>query len=771
MDNEGEDVIVYLKCTDSQNSVTTSNVYSTDFTDSGSDKNNSSGKETYIIEYDHSDDSELGYELDEKLSIINLKDESPLGVSLKNNLTKVNCKLNGKVNQSTSDTFQACSTGQATFTQTSKTIIELAKYERYTNIPLAKKSLEIQTSLQSFIKNAVETLNYTNHIDEKKDTSFSDNNFKEGPHSYDDEENTSNNILSCSLDSDSSKLFDNDHDVPDGARSLANSQNIEQKSIDINERIETEKYFDYNNSLEESNLDNIVSSLMSNEYNNKKNYKANNTSDTSEVHKSLDSEMQDMFQNIYEKDNGDIDKPCVQDNFLLVNSLTPLTEESIIKTKSLKEITSNIVNIIDSKEMYKYVPTLNYAECRINLNDTESTKTEYLHLPSLKNNQPILYSPRLNFLFENNQKPQQCYMRDRWKVFRREMAAGESTLIAGESDTLNIIGEKIHLPPINISHNTKHKPGPDSLDMKRYSHIVKDFNFSKPQVTININEKIEELKMSNTFKPIQQFYKKISYTGSTTSRSVSPDSRLREFADRGCEALCMELLRRLKSNAWLDVCETLEELPQILENYWAVCAENRTADLIRQVSSHVDSPRTQVAKAACNALAIILKNTGYTKKPEFFEAVGVLLVKTGSYCQPVRRAANMALDVVVCGVELVHSVTAICVYGAGHKNPLVRCAAARLLVVSSALGGGGRELLRARPPSVAYARRHTLRALAALLEDKNTDTRKYAERLYTMLRPLSNFEAYYLTDVEVEVASRQMKRFDQMLLNGNKEVR
>ncbi|PZC74025.1 hypothetical protein B5X24_HaOG208394, partial [Helicoverpa armigera] len=104
-------------------------------------------------------------------------------------------------------------------------------------------------------------------------------------------------------------------------------------------------------------------------------------------------------------------------------------------------------------------------------------------------------------------------------------------------------------------------------------------------------------------------------------------------------------------------------------------------------------------------------------------------------------------------------------------SALVRCAAARLLVVCCALGGGGRDLLRARPPTAASARRHALRSLASLLDDKSTDARKYAERLYTMLRPLSNFEAYYLTDVDVEVASRQMKKYDQQLLSGPPEGR
>lgn len=47
--------------------------------------------------------------------------------------------------------------------------------------------------------------------------------------------------------------------------------------------------------------------------------------------------------------------------------------------------------------------------------------------------------------------------------------------------------------------------------------------------------------------------------------------------------------------------------------------------------------------------------------------------------------------------------------------------------------------------------------------------RKYAERLYSMLRPLSNFEAYFLTDVDVELASRQMKKYDRLLTTGSQD--
>lgn len=44
--------------------------------------------------------------------------------------------------------------------------------------------------------------------------------------------------------------------------------------------------------------------------------------------------------------------------------------------------------------------------------------------------------------------------------------------------------------------------------------------------------------------------------------------------------------------------------------------------------------------------------------------------------------------------------------------------------------------------------------------------RKYAERLFSMLRPLSNFEAFYLTDVDMETATKQMKKYEQMLACG-----
>ncbi|CAG9138342.1 unnamed protein product [Plutella xylostella] len=271
-----------------------------------------------------------------------------------------------------------------------------------------------------------------------------------------------------------------------------------------------------------------------------------------------------------------------------------------------------------------------------------------------------------------------------------------------------------------------------------------------------------------------------------------------------------------------ETLESLEDLPNVLDKYWTTISDSRIADLIRQICSLVESPRTQVARTACTTLSVLLQNTKYTKKPDFYEAISILLVKTGSFCRPVRRAANVALDRVACAADLAHTVTAICAHGIDFCRPVRRaanvaldkvacaadlahtvtaicahgierfraleanvaldrvacaadlahtpqeppspvCSSTTPRGVSGAVGRAGRELLRCRPALAATARRHALQALARLLEDKNQETRKYAERLYGMLRPLANFEAFYLTDVTLETAAAQMKKHDRLL--------
>ncbi|RVE44305.1 hypothetical protein evm_011029 [Chilo suppressalis] len=799
MDIEIEDLVGDVKYTDSQKSVATSNMYSMDFTDSSSDKNNSSGKETYVIEWDESDDSEKDLSGHENHSIINLNEKTDTHMIMKCNTTNIECENNNKITKSTSATFHTCSVTQEIFTQTSKTIIELAEKQGLKKT-LESKTLETQTSFLSIADN--KTVEYRIQVSGAQTTlvQYADLNVEcNDPFHF--ACNNVSNYKEKSLDDASSKLPKSSIDSNEKSEECKSEQSCDDKfdAVVTNESIaenKEETSYENNSTFEytsRSDSDIEEDSLMCNEYSDNKNYKADNASDTSEVPKSVDSDIEDLYNKLSERINFNInsDRPGDQAGSRF-NALTPLSEEPV-KNESVFEITPFGDNIVETKEDDKYLLFVIDSGIKVKVLPEDETakmeenEKELLKLPPLKTNQSCPTSPYLDFMFSGNTQHsinkniyleegrKDWFMDDRWEIGNKDLAAGESPLISGRTDQTKRSFEPIlQLPPIHVDENIKHVVKKVlTSDLKNSNMTFKKDLHSKNQDTINIKDKITELKMNNNSKFWPQFkFNNNSTSESRTSRSQSPDSptiedsRLGDVAERGCEVLCQELLKRLKSSSWFEVSETLEELPKVMEKFWVVIAENRIADLIRQVSYHVDSPRTQVARHACDTLAAILKHTNYTKKPDFFEAVTSLLVKTGSYCRPVRRAANVALDAVVSGVELPHAVTALCVHGTGHKNPLVRCAAARLLVVSCALAGGGRELLRTRPPSAVCARRHALRSLAALLEDRNTDTRKYAERLYSMLRPLSNFEAFYLTDVDVEVATRQMKKYDQLLLCG-----
>ncbi|CAG9787445.1 unnamed protein product [Diatraea saccharalis] len=785
MDNEIEDLVGDVKYTDSQKSVATSNMYSMDFTDSSSDKNNSSGKETYVIEWDESDDSEKYFNLHENQSVINLNNKATTPITVNYN---VNIERE-TINKSTSASFHKCAIAQEIFTQTSKTIIELAEKEGLKKT-IESRTLQTQTSLLSIAEN--KKIEYRIQVSGAQTTFVRyDDLYAEGNDPFHVACNGVHNYNEMPLDDESSKRlhdrksecsFDDNVAINIANESNGDGENKEETSYENN------SLFDQTS---KSDTDIEEDSLMCNEYNDNRNYKADSTSDTSEVPKSVDDDIENLYKKLSEKNNFylNAERSCepITSRF---NTLTTLTEEPL-KNENVLDITPLGDGIVDTKEDDKYVLFVIDSGIKVKvLPDNENTKVkedkDIFKLPPLKSNQSCPTSPHFNFKYSVNQQAgnknsflegeqKNCPLDDRWEIANKDLAAGESPLISGRSDQLaKRLFEPIQLPPIHADGNIKNIVGKViTNEFNKISNVtVKNDLHNKHLESINIKDKIGELKMNNNLKYWPQFRYSNSTTESRTSRSPSPDtpsledSRLGDVAERGCEALCSELLKRLKSTSWFEVSDTLLELPKVMDKFWGVIHETRIADLIRQVSCHVDSPRTQVARYACNTLASILKNTNYTKKPDFYEAVTILLVKTGSFSRPVRRAANVALDAIVSGVELPHAVTALCIHGTSHKNPLVRCAAARLLVVSCALAAGGRELLRTRPPSAVCARRHALRSLAALLEDKNVETRKYAERLYSMLRPLTNFEAFYLTDLEVEVATRQMKKYDQLLLCG-----
>ncbi|XP_013167982.1 PREDICTED: uncharacterized protein LOC106117980 [Papilio xuthus] len=744
-----------LQSTESKKSVTTSNVYSTDFTDYSSDKNNSSGKETYVIDWDDSEDSEASCQFNSEQSN-NLQDDNCIDNNeeiikiFDNEIVKAHQKFSNKVSM----TSQICTViGQETFTQTSKTIIELAESEGVIVKSVDLNTLQTQTSYISVTENKrIEYKIHNSNMLEYKDVQCDVNNSNEiWP------------ILSNSFEDKSSKCFEPESD-------------IEKVENDNNEMDDTENITNINEELDNSykcieDVDKSIStcsdidddSLMEYDNNNKKeNSFSSKDNDECFSPKSISKEIEDLYINVSKRFEVFSDKHNVetQSQNPWARVLTPLTEESAANKESIIDMTPCLDVVADKKkhnnvEFYKQNKEHDYSTSEGD--DALDTK-EPFKLPPIENNKATNLCFLLSAQHGRKKNITSDYSTVKSECNSNNLAAGESSIV---NETQRLPNQPIQLPPINS------EPGIYSIynNNGSYSSCSSRISVSKPESTcdsISIQDKIRELKMIDRRM-------RISESISPLSASIPECGKSNDTSYKGCELLCAELMRKLKSSSWCEVVDTLEEIPKAMEKFWNVITELRIADFIRQVTVHVDSPRSQVARTACLTLACILKNTNYTRKPDYYEAVTALLVKTGCFSRPVRRAANMALDEIVCAVDFTQTVTALCVHGVGHKSPLVRCAAARLLVVCCAVSGGGRGLLRGRPASAAAARRSALRALAELLQDKATDARKYAERLYSMLRPLSNFEAYFLTDVDVELASKQMKKYDKLLTTGSQD--
>ncbi|XP_026330237.1 uncharacterized protein LOC113237791 isoform X2 [Hyposmocoma kahamanoa] len=768
--DEIEDIVGQVTYTDSQKSIpttlTSSRVYSSDFTDSSEDRNNSSGKETYLVECD-SEDSERTFPLRHTASTIIINDHQKKSVALN---VSVQC-ANNILTKSTTTSLQRCSIlAQETFTQTSKTIIELAEKEGMIKVPHSN-SLQTQTSIMSITENktveyrielssAHSTFSKTEIVSNtRKDTKYINDTFNgTPPHSID--ESTSKFPVSISL-SEENVYNDVNRSASSSDQLIRiltddSEDTIMSDVCNVRDEINTSNFHEL--SLPGSDME--EDSLRSDS---PRSGNGNTYCDIKELRERLAES--DVYNNEQTFDVPDIIR--------LGGTLTPLTEESNVRKESSVEISppTDVSGDANHDNNVELLFTSNTG-LKVKMMKNSENKKEPFKLPPInprhhsRPNSP----PLLNSLFNNNSNSLNKSgtlpslfekNKDRWEIRTKNLASGESPHIY-DSRNASPLRKGIQLPPICAeSPNQNNEKFDVFSNLKRTKTNVSSFS---EQDAISIKQKIKELK-SVTNRRLRSW----SQTRKSERRSSSPGSISspdRCLYDRGCDVVCIDLLKRLHSSSWHELMETLEEIPSALDKYWRVISEWRITDLIRKVTMLIESARPQVARTACKCLATILKNTNYTKKPDFHEAISSLLVKTGSYSRTVRRAANVALDDVICNVDLTHAVTALCVHGTGHKSGLVRCAAARLLVVSCALASGGRDLLRTRPATAVTARRHALRALSAMLDDKSADARKYAERLFSMLRPLSNFEAFYLTDVDMETATKQMKKYEQMLACG-----
>lgn len=415
-----------LKYTDSQKSISTmSNFYSQDFTDSsnGSDKNASSGKETYVIEWDSSEDSDKPFALYEKKSVINLHGDGRL-------------QIDSRMSKATSTSLHKCTiVAEETFTQTSKTIIELAENDVK---PSERNTSETQTSSVSITEN--KTIEYSIQVsgagNNYTKTDILSDLIQKKPTYF----NIScNKVLSNSLEDDSSKYPASEADT--GIKSVSSERTI---MIDehCTEIIPSDERSDEDTSVFRSETDSDMEedSLMA-------------ITDKDQISEQVNTDVEELHSKLAVKVELYMPDRVAEPDIHRFGILTPLTEESNLKKDSLMDITPNIDNIansLDESEDKNEVAFTSNTGMKIKYfrsDDHNKRKDkESLKLPPIKN-QSCPNSPHTSSMLHKGNNvtkvgPLPCLndghrrrdiLFDRWEIGTKDLAAGESILISDRS--------------------------------------------------------------------------------------------------------------------------------------------------------------------------------------------------------------------------------------------------------------------------------------------------------------------------------------------------
>lgn len=436
--DEIEDIVGQVTYTDSQKSIpttlTSSRVYSSDFTDSSEDRNNSSGKETYVVECD-SEDSEGTFPLSNTRSAIIVNDHHKKSVALN---VSVQCATSNIMTKSATTSLQRCSfLAKETFTQTSKTIIELAEKEGMIKAP-HNKSLQTQTSIMSIIEN--KTVEYRIEVSSARST-FSKSeiisNTQEDPKNIND---ISNEMPPNSVDESTSKFpvsvsLSEENDYNDVNRSASSSDQlirlitddsedtIMSYACDVRDEIHAPAFQEL--SLPGSDIE--EDSLRSNS---PRSGNRNGLAycDINELRERL-AESENVYSNEQTFDVPDIRR--------LGGTLTPLTEESNVRKESSVEISppADIIGDSNHNANVELLFTSNTG-LKVKMMKNIEIKKEPFKLPPINpKNQSCPNSPQLlNSLFNNSNNLNKsgtlpCLYeknKDRWEIGSKNLASGES---------------------------------------------------------------------------------------------------------------------------------------------------------------------------------------------------------------------------------------------------------------------------------------------------------------------------------------------------------
>ncbi|CAG9824001.1 unnamed protein product [Phaedon cochleariae] len=222
------------------------------------------------------------------------------------------------------------------------------------------------------------------------------------------------------------------------------------------------------------------------------------------------------------------------------------------------------------------------------------------------------------------------------------------------------------------------------------------------------------------------------------------------------ENALFQAIGKLRDENWNTALRGLAEVVEICRLVDSELVFPHMTIINQRLVELIKSPRSHVCRTSCQAVGHLFEFIKDTRRPEFDELVDTLLCKCADSNKFIRHDANLALDCMVTHMPTFHSVRAVTSKAPDHKNPLVRTAAARLLVCALVLHGPPNVL---HPQSNEYTRRRVVHNMVKFMEDRYGDVRKYGERIYKMLNKDRTFELYLNRYLERDVVNKLRHTF------------
>ncbi|KAI4459304.1 clasp [Holotrichia oblita] len=194
-------------------------------------------------------------------------------------------------------------------------------------------------------------------------------------------------------------------------------------------------------------------------------------------------------------------------------------------------------------------------------------------------------------------------------------------------------------------------------------------------------------QMSLTLLPsdvgIMHFERRRIYYDSISARTRATDA----ISIYSSEISLTDLLNRIQDENWNVSLKALADVTDLCRTTDAELMMPHMITINQKMLELLRSPRSHVCRTACQAAGHLFESMKDTRGPEFNDIVDTLLNKTADSNKFIRQDANLALDCMVTHISTFHAIRALCSKGPSHKNHLVRCATVRLIICAVVIAG------------------------------------------------------------------------------------